>query len=166
MAGADLGAPGGGKKKGPGGLKRMKRRVAIRIDMTPMVDVAFLLLIFFMVTTVFRKPQAMEVNLPPSDAPIEIAEINVLTLRVLDDNNIFWNVGKQPFEKVTLKELGRVLLNENKANSKLVTLIKIDRAAKYNTMVNVMDELQLNDVTRFSLSTLSDAEKAEVEVIS
>ena len=51
----------GGKK----GLRRPKRRVAIRIDMTPMVDIAFLLLIFYMVTTVFAMPQAMEINLPP-----------------------------------------------------------------------------------------------------
>jgi biopolymer transport protein ExbD len=47
--------------------RRKKRRVGIRIDMTPMVDVAFLLLIFFMVTTVFRTPKALEINLPPKD---------------------------------------------------------------------------------------------------
>jgi biopolymer transport protein ExbD len=54
-------------KKGKKGGRRPKRRVGIRIDMTPMVDVAFLLLIFFMVTTVFRTPQALEINLPPDD---------------------------------------------------------------------------------------------------
>ena len=47
-----------------GGLRRPRRRIAIRIDMTPMVDIAFLLLIFYMVTTVFSMPQAMEINLP------------------------------------------------------------------------------------------------------
>ncbi|MHC5066646.1 MAG: ExbD/TolR family protein, partial [Planctomycetota bacterium] len=46
------------------GLRPRKKRLGIRIDMTPMVDIAFLLLIFFMVTTVFRRPLAMEVNLP------------------------------------------------------------------------------------------------------
>ena len=56
-------APKGGKK----GLRRPKRRIAIRIDMTPMVDIAFLLLIFYMVSTVFSMPQAMEINLPPKD---------------------------------------------------------------------------------------------------
>ncbi len=44
-----------------------KRRLGIRIDMTPMVDIVFLLLIFYMVTTVFAMPQAMEVNLPDKD---------------------------------------------------------------------------------------------------
>ena len=45
-----------------GGLRHKKSRIRVRIDMTPMVDVAFLLLIFFMVTTVFRQPQALEMN--------------------------------------------------------------------------------------------------------
>jgi biopolymer transport protein ExbD len=107
----------------------------------------------------------MELTLPDTNAPIEIAEINVLTLRIIDDNHIYWSVGKQSYEMTTLKQLGKILSNENKRNNKLVTLIKIDRLAKYNTMVNVMDELQLHDVTRFSLATLTDAEKAEVQVI-
>ena len=51
-------------KKADRRSRKPKRRAGIRIDMTPMVDVAFLLLIFFMVTTVFRRPLAMEVNLP------------------------------------------------------------------------------------------------------
>ena len=53
MGAVDAPQPRAGKKKGG---KKAKRRVGIRIDMTPMVDVAFLLLIFFMVTTVFRTP--------------------------------------------------------------------------------------------------------------
>src|SRR2546430_16872349 len=66
------------------GRRRKPKRIGIKIDMTPMVDVAFLLLIFFMCTTVFRKPQALEINLPPDpNAKVEIAESNVMTLRVV-----------------------------------------------------------------------------------
>ena len=72
MGAVDAPQPRSGKKKGG---KRAKRRVGIRIDMTPMVDVAFLLLIFFMVTTVFRKPQALEINLPPDNkTPLSVAQ--------------------------------------------------------------------------------------------
>ena len=53
-------------EKGKGG-RRKKRRISIKIDMTPMVDIVMLLLIFYMVTTVFSMPQAMEINLPPED---------------------------------------------------------------------------------------------------
>ena len=56
------------------GFRRPKRRISIRIDMTPMVDIAFLLLIFYMVSTVFAMPQAMEINLPPADQEQEVDE--------------------------------------------------------------------------------------------
>ena len=59
--------------KGPKkGLRRPKRRLAIRIDMTPMVDIAFLLLIFYMVSTVFAMPQAMESPWPREPPEISI----------------------------------------------------------------------------------------------
>ena len=57
MGAVDTPQPRSSGKKGKG-HHRPKRRVGVRVDMTPMVDVAFLLLIFFMVTTVFRTPQA------------------------------------------------------------------------------------------------------------
>ncbi len=62
--------------------------------MTPMVDIAFLLLIFYMVTTVFSMPQAMEINLPPKDQdkPIEVKESNLLTLRVDGNSRYWWNL--------------------------------------------------------------------------
>ena len=59
-------------KPGEKGLRRPKRRISIRIDMTPMVHIAFLLLIFYMVSTVFSMPQAMEINLPPIDQEEEV----------------------------------------------------------------------------------------------
>src|SRR5512146_46477 len=92
MGAVDTPQPRSGKQGK--GHHRPKRRVGIRIDMTPMVDVAFLLLIFFMVTTVFRTPQALEINLPPdNDTPAQIAESKVLQLRVLSVNRIYWKRG-------------------------------------------------------------------------
>ena len=67
--------------------------IGVRMDMTPMVDVAFLLLTFFMLTTVFSRPQAMEVNLPESEDEVKIAESKVMTIRGSDDGNIYWNMG-------------------------------------------------------------------------
>src|SRR6478672_11587339 len=91
MGAVDIGA---GKDRPQKGKKRRhrKRRLGVRIDMTPMVDVAFLLLIFFMVTTVFRTPQALEINLPPKDIQIPISENHILTIRVLPDK-MFWSLG-------------------------------------------------------------------------
>lgn len=147
------------------GFHRPKRRVAIRIDMTPMVDVAFLLLIFFMVTTVFRTPQALEINLPPDkDVKIEVAESKVLTVRVLPDNRAYWKRGTDPWARTEVPNLGDVL-KPFRGNKELVVLIKIDREAKFNNMVDIIDELDLANLTRFSLGTLTPDEKKEVEAL-
>jgi biopolymer transport protein ExbD len=145
-----------------GGLRRPKRRVSIRIDMTPMVDIAFLLLIFYMVTTVFAMPQAMEINLPPKDQdePVDIAESNLLTIRVDRDSRFWWNL-KIPtpdnlplllpsaeVPDTVLYELDSdtligLLREQNTANSKLSTLVLIHRDATYKDLVNILDDIDL-----------------------
>ena len=155
-----------GPKKGHG-FKRPKRRVGIRIDMTPMVDVAFLLLIFFMVTTVFRTPQALEINLPPDvEAKVEVRESSVLSIRVLSEQRAYWKRGGKdvPWARTDVASLTDVF--KPYARSKdLVVLIKIDRDAKFNNMVYIIDELDMASLTRFSLGTLTPEEKKEVEAL-
>ena len=151
-------------KKG-GGAHRPKRRVGVRIDMTPMVDVAFLLLIFFMVTTVFRTPQALEINLPPDEnVKIEVAESKVLAVRVLPDNRAYWKRGTDPWARTDVTGLDKVFTNY-KGNDDLVVVIKIDREAKFNNMVDIIDQLDVASLTRFSLGTLTPQEKKEVEAL-
>jgi len=146
-----------------GGLRRPKRRLSIRIDMTPMVDIAFLLLIFYMVTTVFAMPQAMEINLPPADQSedVEVKESNLLSIRVDEDGRYWWNL-KTPtpdnlpllipsdpnkpdtvIYKLDSDTLRGLLVAQNRENAKLNTLILIDRAASYADMVNILDEIDL-----------------------
>jgi len=153
-------APKGAKK----GLRRPKRRIAIRIDMTPMVDIAFLLLIFYMVTTVFAMPQAMEINLPPADEmdqDVEIKESNLLTIRVDADGVYWWNLRRVSPDNLPQRiptapntpdtvaymfnadSLQGLLIAQNRENDKLNTLILINRDAKYEDMVNILDEIDL-----------------------
>ncbi len=144
--------------------KRKKKRVGIRIDMTPMVDVAFLLLTFFMLTTVFSKPQTMELNLPPDEkVTVEVAESSLLTLRVDRDGVIFWNMGTEPLQTLAITDLRSTLIQRNQANPKLITLVKVDRDANYKMMVDVMDELQQANITRFSLAPMTDKDKQLME---
>ena len=166
--------PESGVKHKKGGLrKRQPKRIGIKIDMTPMVDVAFLLLIFFMCTTVFRKPQALEINLPPDPkAKVEIAESNVLTLRVIapadkskGEIRNFWSIGKTPPKEAKLEELEGIFAAEGKKNPKLVVLVKVDRSAKYKYMVNIIDQLQFAEMNRFSLAPLDPADRKEVEAL-
>ncbi|RKX29353.1 MAG: biopolymer transporter ExbD [Candidatus Zixiibacteriota bacterium] len=151
------------KKGGKKGLRRKKRRISIRIDMTPMVDIAFLLLIFYMVSTVFSMPQAMEINLPPEDQkePIPVKESNLLTIRVDQEGRFWWNLKTPTPEnlpvllpssldkpdtvlyKLEPDTLRNLLLQQNRSNSKLNTLILIHREATYSDMVDILDEVDL-----------------------
>jgi biopolymer transport protein ExbD len=166
--------PETGVKHKKGGMrKRAPRRIGIKIDMTPMVDVAFLLLIFFMTTTVFRKPQALEINLPPDPkAKVEVAQSNVLTLRVITppdaskgEVRAFWRVADQPFKEAPVEKLEPIFAEEGKRNPKLIVLVKIDRATKYKYMVDIIDQLQFAELNRFSLAPLEPKEKQEVEAL-
>jgi len=173
MAGTEVEVGGPGKrefKKGASGFKRAKRRIGIRIDMTPMVDIAFLLLIFYMVTTVFSAPQAMEISLPPDkDATVPIAESKLLTIRVDQDENLYWNMARETPQPLEFDSLRALLLDQNEKQPKLVTLIKIDKEASFTMMVDVIDEIQIVErhfkeanpkfSYRFSLTPFSEYDK-------
>ncbi len=77
-------------------MSRIKaKRVGFRIDMTPMVDVAFLLLTFFMLTTKFRPPEVVKIDLPSSHSQFKLPESNVLTVTVSRNNTFFMGVSSQ-----------------------------------------------------------------------
>lgn len=145
---------------------RKRRRVTVRIDMTSMVDIAFLLLIFYMVTTVFSMPQAIEVNLPPAEPgkpPPEVLMENVLTVRVDQNNRFWWHLGlasarnvPQPLTVQTAMEsthgtatpdtaLGSLLVAQNLALDNLNTLVLIHPDADFETMVTILDEIELSE---------------------
>lgn len=140
MGAVDLAGPSSkGKKKG---LRRPKRRISIRLDMTPMVDIAFLLLIFYMVATVFSEPQAMEINLPP-ETEVPVKESKVLSIRVDELNNLYWNLAQDDPTPIPFDSLSVVLINENQASAELITLVKIHKLAKYSRMVDIIDEIEV-----------------------
>src|ERR1700745_2722754 len=88
-------AEGGGGGHGKGGKKRAKKQ-STRIDMTPMVDLAFLLLTFFVLTSTFSKPKSMELTFPvPPDPKIEQPPIkNGITFLLTKDDKIFYYEGE------------------------------------------------------------------------
>jgi biopolymer transport protein ExbD len=153
-------APQKGKKSALGLRKR--KRVGIRIDMTPMVDLAFLLLIFFMVTTVFRRPLAMEVNIPEPGAKVEVPVSNVMTTYILADGTIQYDVGQRGLAEATWDELRDILVLELDYNPDLIVLVKVDRNARYERMVDVLDALDEARISRFSVIPMTEADKAVI----
>ncbi len=164
MAGVDVGSSSAAGRRKKGAKK--KRRVSIRIDMTPMVDVAFLLLTFFMLTTVFRKPQTMEINLPPKDVKVEMAESNLLTLRIDEKNTVYWNYGIEIPKKMSMNNLHDFLIEAAQKNPKLAVLVKIERKSKYHVMIDVLDELNQVALTRFSLAPMNEIDQKEMSKAS
>ncbi|HOX24532.1 MAG TPA: biopolymer transporter ExbD [Candidatus Krumholzibacteria bacterium] len=163
---ADVSTPDSGAKpaRATGILGRaQKKRPGIRIDMTPMVDVAFLLLIFFMVTTVFRRPLAMEVNLPEPDAKVEVPESNVVTVFVDREEDLFVKVGKGGIEPITWADLTPTLQANAAANPNLIVLVKIHREARYEPMVDLMDTLEDAKMERFSLIAMNERDQEALE---
>ncbi|MCK4857055.1 MAG: biopolymer transporter ExbD [candidate division Zixibacteria bacterium] len=140
----------GGKK----GLRRPKRRISIRIDMTPMVDIAFLLLIFYMVTTIFAAPQAMEINLPPKEKGEERGKVkrrNLLNIYVDGQGDIYYDIGRElttdedikipwPIPADSIRDL---FARYNWERPKLNTLLIIHPDAKYVKMVDLLDEIEV-----------------------
>jgi biopolymer transport protein ExbD len=115
-----------------------------------------------MLTTVFSKPQTMELNLPPDEkVKVEVPASVLLMLRIEPNMEIYWNMGNEPtaLKKIGFKELRPLLAERLSSIPKLITLVQIDRYAKYSDMVDIIDELNLANITRFSIAPMTDADK-------
>lgn len=119
MGAVDMGPQESGKKKG--GLHKRKGRPNIVLDMTPMVDIGFLLVIFFMTTTRFKEPQAIEITLPPETTPGKekpVAQSNVLSVNIMKDGSILQNMGFDVPVPVNVESLDSLMLASKLANIK------------------------------------------------
>ncbi|TSA24545.1 biopolymer transporter ExbD [bacterium] len=160
MGAVDL---GGGRQHGKKGTRKKRRRLGIRIDMTPLVDVAFLLLTFFMLTTTFSLPQVMDITLPPSETKSEVTEASLLLVRLMEDGRIFWNMGTDAPRALDANTLRAFLQERINTNPTMITLVKVDRKSKYSNMVRIIDELHLANITRYSLAPLLEQDRKIVE---
>jgi biopolymer transport protein ExbD len=132
--------------------KKMKR-VGIKIDMTPMVDVAFLLLIFFMSTSQFDPPQKVQVQIPESHSNLKVPESDVMVLSISKDNEILYQLGKNPQEMTDLASLEQLVMEQRRRNPRTRVAIRADKESEYGTMEDVMAIMQKTNTITFSLVT-------------
>ena len=136
---------------------KKKKRIGISIDMTPMVDVAFLLLIFFMCTTQFRPPEKDKIDLPMSSSELKMPESNVITLGVTKDArmSVDYFVRNKRFTPYVsdAEQLRYELQKARIANPNAFILVKFDKDAEYGTMQELMQILQEENATRFNIVT-------------
>lgn len=147
--------------------KIKKNRVGVSIDNTPLVDIGFLLLTFFMLTTQFRPPEEVQIILPSSHSAFKLPESDVMSITISEDNRIFIGFDSQNLRarlwgeenklrvglEVTKEELGDMLVKARIANPRLRTVLKGDQNAEYGLAEDVMDILQKTNITRFNLVT-------------
>jgi biopolymer transport protein ExbD len=158
---AEITQGGGGKKGG----KIRSKKTSTRIDMTPMVDLAFLLLTFFVMTTTLNKPQTMEITMPEEDEkePPKVNEKHVLTLVMGKNDKIYWYIGiTDPEVKVTdfsHNGIRKLLLEKKRDIPKLIILIKSLDESKYKNMVDILDEMNINSIQRYAIVDVTPVDK-------
>ena len=141
-------------------MLKKKRRIGISIDMTPMVDVAFLLLIFFMCTTQFKPPEKDKITLPESNSEAKSPESDIITIAVTKMPSvrvIYRQRGEEVAREVAREavptDLATVLSNARSANPMARIIVKMDKDAPYGIMADMMLALQDAKAPRFNVMT-------------
>jgi biopolymer transport protein ExbD len=158
---------GGGHKKGPG-VKKGKK-LSTRVDLTPMVDLGFLLITFFIFTTTMSQPTAMKLFLPKdTEKPEEQNKIKAsgaLTIMLGKNNGVFYYEGEllpdgSNFKSSNFKEIRQEIINKKKSTNPqdFVVVIKPGPEATYKNTVDILDEMTINDVKRYAMVDIFDVE--------
>lgn len=182
---AEMDTSGGGKKKGPG-VKKGKK-LSTRIDLTPMVDLGFLLITFFMFTTTLAKPKTMEINMPYKDPNMKEEEKNkiknsvALTILLSKSHRIYYyeGIGEDPTHPPEVKVAyfsgknnirdeiisKKKFVDGMKASGQLTgkdettVLIKPDTTSTYSDLVNILDEMNINNIKVYAIIDISEVDR-------
>ncbi|MEJ7766863.1 MAG: biopolymer transporter ExbD [Chitinophagaceae bacterium] len=158
---------GGGHKKGPG-VKKGKK-MSTRVDLTPMVDLGFLLITFFIFTTTMSQPTAMRLFLPKdTDKPEEqnkAKESGALTLLLGKNDVVYYYEGilspdGANFKTTSFKEIREVILTKKRSTNPkdFVVIIKPHEESTYKNAVDALDEMTINAVKTFALVDIAPVE--------
>ncbi|MBC8032526.1 MAG: biopolymer transporter ExbD [Chitinophagaceae bacterium] len=172
---AEMDTSGGGHKKGPG-VKKSKKQ-STKVDLTPMVDLGFLLITFFIFTTTMSEATAMNLNLPKdTDKPEDqnkAKESGALTVLLGGNDVIYYYEGilaadGSNFKTTTQKEVRNVILNKKRSTnpSDFVVVIKPDSSSTYKNTVDILDEMTIDDVKRYALVDISAVEGQLIKATS
>lgn len=164
---------GGGHKKGPG-VKKGKK-LSTRVDLTPMVDLGFLLITFFIFTTTMSQPTAFKLFLPDDRTTPEnqnkAKESGALTLLLGKDNNVFYYEGMlkddgSNFKSSNFKEIRNIIIDKKRSTdtADLVLVIKPSEECTYKNVVDILDEMAINMIKRYALVDISDVENQLIKI--
>ncbi|MCD1115887.1 ExbD/TolR family protein [Chryseobacterium turcicum] len=159
--------------------KGKQNKKLIKIDMTPMVDLNFLLLMFFMFTSSFSKPNVMDLGLPaknddPYPTNYNIDEKNQITFIIGENNRIFYHQSNEnDLTEAGLKETDYSGVNVSKIISKayenapkkeiFTIIVKPTDDANYKNFVDMMDNISISKKERYGISDIKPWEKKVYE---
>ncbi len=168
MAELNTGDSGGGKK---GSKKVRSKKQNSKVDLTAMVDLAFLLITFFMLTTSLSKPQSMDLGLPDPNEKgddTKVDENRTMTILMGDNNKLVRYVGllsapvkggapkdfaygKDGIRKELLARKELVLEYTGKKDKGMIVIIKPSKKSNYRNLVDILDEMAIVDVPTYAI---------------
>lgn len=173
---AELDTSGGGKNKG--GKVRSKKQ-STRVDLTAMVDLAFLLITFFMLTTTLAKPQAMDLAMPDKEKndeqQLELADNRTMTILLGDNNRLEWymgqvtdpltppqvdNYGRNGIRKALIEHSKKVVGMTGDPSKGLIVIIKPSDQSNYRNFVDILDEMEVSNIKTYMIADISDPDVA------
>ena len=129
------------------------KRIAVAIDMTPMVDVAFLLLIFFMTTTQFKPPAEVDVTLPASTSEIKVPETGIIVVTVNKAGQFYIGDETGKAGSVPKEELLNAVVAARSRRPGARIIVKGDKGTEFGYIADIMDVMQVSQTNRFNLMT-------------
>jgi biopolymer transport protein ExbD len=173
---AELDTSGGGKNKG--GKVRSKKQ-STRVDLTAMVDLAFLLITFFMLTTTLAKPQAMDLAMPDKEKidqqELTVADNRTMTILLGANNRLEWymglvdkpltppqvdNFGRNGIRKALIENSKNVIATTGDPSKGLIVLIKPSDQSNYRNFVDILDEMKVSNIDRYAIVEISEPDIA------
>ena len=136
---------------------RSSRKKEVTLNLTPLIDVVFLLLIFFMVTTTFTRQTQIELTLPDATAEAIDSDKNTMEISITADGKIFINQRALRNNEVETVIAG--IEKTIKGNLNKPMIISADKAAPYQSVITVMDAAGQIGMNNFQLATASSSEK-------
>jgi biopolymer transport protein ExbD len=132
-----------------------KSKVSDEIPSSSMADIAFLLLVFFLVTTTFPKDQGLRVVLPEEQAEVEVSQRNVLHIEITPDGVVRLKRGdSESVQTIQPRQLEQIWRDEVSRNANLIAAVKTHPDAAHRYMIAVLDALQLAGADRIALQVL------------
>ena len=173
---AELDTSGGGKHKGG---KVRSKKASTRVDLTAMVDLAFLLITFFMLTTTLAKKKEMDLAMPDNSVKttqLPVAATRSMTILLGSHNKLEWymgepgksaptvdNYGKDGLRKALIENSKNVLATHAAPDNFMIVLIKPSDKSTYENLVTALDEMSITNVQSYAIVKITPMEVGDLQ---